>query len=76
MSYGFASNLRDALPNVSFIGFTGTPIENADANTRAIFGDYISICDIQSVVAGKATVPIFYEGRISKLILNAAGPAT
>ncbi len=46
MSYGFASNLRDAWPNASFIGFTGTPIEKTDANTRAVFGGYISICDI------------------------------
>ena len=72
MSYGFASNLRDALPNASFIGFTGTPIEKTDANTRAVFGDYISIYDIQRSVADKATVPIYYESRISKLSLNAA----
>ena len=72
MSYGFASNLRDALPNASFIGFTGTPIEKSDANTRAVFGDYISIYDIQRAVADKATVPIYYESRISKLSLNAA----
>jgi type I restriction enzyme R subunit len=72
MSYGFASNLRDALPNASFIGFTGTPIEQTDANTRAVFGDYISIYDIQRAVADKATVPIYYESRISKLSLNAA----
>ena len=72
MSYGFASNLRDALPNASFIGFTGTPIEKTDANTRAVFGDYISIYDIQSAVADNATVPIYYESRISKLSLNAA----
>jgi type I site-specific restriction-modification system R (restriction) subunit len=72
MSYGFASNLRDALPNASFIGFTGTPIEKADANTRAVFGDYISIYDIQRAVADKATVPIYYESRIAKLGLNAA----
>ena len=72
MSYGFASNLRDALPNASFIGFTGTPIEKADANTRAVFGDYISIYDIQRAVADKATVPILYESRIAKLSLNAA----
>ncbi|SFN54019.1 type I restriction endonuclease subunit R [Dokdonella immobilis] len=72
MSYGFASNLRDALPNASFIGFTGTPIEKTDANTRAVFGDYISIYDIQRAVADKATVPIYYESRISKLALNAA----
>jgi type I restriction enzyme R subunit len=72
ISYGFASNLRDALPNASFIGFTGTPIEKTDANTRAVFGDYISIYDIQRAVADKATVPIYYESRISKLSLNAA----
>ena len=72
MSYGFASNLRDALPNASFIGFTGTPIEKTDANTRAVFGDYISIYDIQRAVADKATVPIYYESRIFKLSLNAA----
>jgi len=72
MSYGFAGNLRDALPNASFIGFTGTPIEKTDANTRAVFGDYISIYDIQRAVADKATVPIYYESRISKLSLNAA----
>ncbi len=72
MSYGFASNLRDALPNASFIGFTGTPIEKTDANTRAVFGDYISIYDIQRAVADRATVPIYYESRISKLSLNAA----
>ena len=71
-SYGFASNLRDAVPNASFIGFTGTPIETTDANTRTVFGDYISIYDIQRAVADKATVPIYYESRISKLSLNAA----
>ena len=69
---GLARNLRDALPNASFIGFTGTPIEKTDANTRAIFGDYISIYDIQRAVADGATVPIYYESRISKLSLNAA----
>ncbi|MFN9933007.1 MAG: type I restriction endonuclease subunit R, partial [Cyanobacteriota bacterium] len=72
ISYGFASNLRDALPNASFIGFTGTPIEQTDANTRAVFGDYISIYDIQRAVADRATVPIYYESRISKLSLNAS----
>ncbi|MBK1827362.1 type I restriction endonuclease subunit R [Haloferula rosea] len=72
MTYGFASNLRDALPNASFIGFTGTPVEKTDANTRAVFGDYISIYDIQRAVADKATVPIYYESRIAKLALNAA----
>ncbi len=60
------------MPNASFIGFTGTPIEKTDANTRAVFGDYISIYDIQRAVADKATVPIYYESRISKLSLNAA----
>ncbi|HVR37074.1 MAG TPA: type I restriction endonuclease subunit R, partial [Methylomirabilota bacterium] len=69
---GLARHMRDALPNASFIGFTGTPIEKADANTRAIFGDYISIYDIQRAVADKATVPIYYESRISKLALNAS----
>jgi type I restriction enzyme R subunit len=72
LSDGFARNLRIALPNASFIGFTGTPIEKADANTREVFGDYISIYDIQRAVADKATVPIYYESRISKLSLNAA----
>lgn len=69
---GLARNMRDALPNASFIGFTGTPIEQTDANTRAIFGDYISIYDIQRAVADGATVPIYYESRIAKLSLNAA----
>ncbi len=69
---GLARNMRDALPNASFIGFTGTPIEKTDANTRAIFGDYISIYDIQRAVADKATVPIYYESRIAKLGLNQA----
>jgi type I restriction enzyme, R subunit len=69
---GLARNLRDALPHASFIGFTGTPIEQNDANTRAIFGDYISIYDIQRAVADGATVPIYYESRIAKLALNQA----
>ena len=66
---GFARHMRDALPNASFIGFTGTPIEKTDANTRAVFGDYISVYDIQRAVADKATVPIYYEGRLAKLEL-------
>jgi type I restriction enzyme R subunit len=70
MSYGFVRNLRDALPNASFIGFTGTPIEKTDANRRAIFGDYISIYDIQRSVADKAAVPIYCDNRIAKLGLN------
>src|SRR5437867_8848326 len=69
---GFAKHMRDALPNASFIGFTGTPIEKTDANTRAVFGDYISIYDIQRAVADKATVPIYYESRVAKLGLNAS----
>jgi type I restriction enzyme R subunit len=68
---GFARHMRDALPNASFIGFTGTPIELKDANTRAVFGDYISIYDIQRAVEDRATVPIFYESRLAKLALNA-----
>jgi len=62
--------MRDALPNTSFIGFTGTPIEKADANTRAVFGDYISIYDIQRAVVDGATVPIYYESRLAKLALD------
>jgi type I restriction enzyme R subunit len=64
--------MRDALPHASFIGFTGTPIEKADANTRAVFGDYISIYDIQRAVEDGATVPIYYESRLAKLALNEA----
>ncbi|MHC9061187.1 type I restriction endonuclease subunit R, partial [Nitrospira sp. CMX1] len=69
---GFARHMRDALPNASFIGFTGTPIEKIDANTRAVFGDYISIYDIQRAVIDKATVPIYYESRLAKLELKAS----
>ena len=67
---GLARNMRDALPNASFIGFTGTPIEKADRNTPAVFGDYISIYDIQQAVADGATLRIFYEGRLAKLELK------
>jgi type I restriction enzyme R subunit len=67
---GFARHMRDALPNASFIGFTGTPIEKTDANTRAVFGDYISVYDIQRAVVDKATVPIYYESRLAKLELK------
>jgi type I restriction enzyme R subunit len=69
---GFARHMRDALPNASFIGFTGTPIEGTDKNTRAVFGDYISIYDIQRAVQDGATVPIYYESRLAKLELNEA----
>ena len=67
---GFAKHMRDALPNASFIGFTGTPIELRDANTRAVFGDYISVYDIQRAVEDKATVPIYYENRLAKVVLD------
>ena len=67
---GFARHLRDALPQASFVGFTGTPIEQRDANTRAVFGNYISIYDIQRSVADGATVPIYYESRLAKLALD------
>jgi len=67
---GNARAMRDALPNASFIGFTGTPIELKDANTRAVFGDYISVYDIQQAVEDGATVPIYYEGRLAKLELK------
>jgi type I restriction enzyme R subunit len=66
---GFARHMRDALPNASFIGFTGTPLERDDRNTRAVFGDYISIYDIQRAVEDGATVPIYYESRLAKLHL-------
>ena len=67
---GFARHMRDALPNASFIGFTGTPIELADANTRAVFGDHISVYDIQRAVEDGATVPIYYESRLARLGLD------
>ena len=67
---GFARHMRDALPKASFIGFTGTPIELTDKNTRAVFGDYISVYDIQRAVEDKATVPIYYESRLAQLDLN------
>jgi type I restriction enzyme R subunit len=70
--YGFAKHLRDALKNATFVGFTGTPVEGADKDTRAVFGDYVSIYDIQDAVDDGATVPIFYESRLAKLDLNPA----
>lgn len=69
---GFARHMRDALPNASFIGFTGTPIELTDKNTRTVFGDYISVYDIQRAVEDRATVPIYYESRLAKLELDEA----
>ena len=67
---GFARHMRDALPRASFIAFTGTPIELADRNTRAVFGDYISVYDIRQAVYDGATVPIYYEGRLARLELD------
>jgi len=67
---GFAKHLRDALPNATFIGFTGTPIETTDKNTQAVFGNYVDIYDIQQAVNDKATVPIFYESRLAKVHFN------
>jgi len=67
---GFARHMRDALPNASFIGFTGTPLELEDKNTRAVFGDYISVYDIQQAVEDKATVPIYYESRLANIELD------
>lgn len=68
--YGYAHYIRQALPNASFIGFTGTPIEAADINTPAIFGEYIDIYDISRAVEDGATVPIFYESRLARIELN------
>ncbi|MAU10650.1 MAG: DEAD/DEAH box helicase [Anaerolineaceae bacterium] len=72
ISYGFAKYVRDALPNASFIGFTGTPVETTDANTKQVFGDYIDIYDIQRAVDDGATVPIYYQGRLAELQLRDA----
>ena len=69
ISYGFAKHLRDALPNASFIGFTGTPIEKDDVNTPAVFGEYIDIYDISRAVEDGATVPIYYESRLARIEL-------
>jgi type I restriction enzyme R subunit len=67
---GFAKHLRDGLPNASFIGFTGTPIETTEKNTQAVFGDYIDVYDIQQAVEDGATVRIFYESRLAKIELK------
>ncbi|MEF8721074.1 type I restriction endonuclease subunit R [Candidatus Accumulibacter phosphatis] len=70
--YGFAKHLRDALKNATFVGFTGTPVESTDKDTRAVFGDYVSIYDIQDAVDDGATVPIYYESRLARLDLEQA----
>lgn len=67
---GYARHMRDALPNATFIGFTGTPIEKEDKNTKAIFGDYVDIYDIQQAVEDGATVRLFYENRLAKIELD------
>jgi type I restriction enzyme, R subunit len=66
---GYASNLRSALPNASYIGFTGTPVDKKDADTREVFGETIHVYDIRQAVEDKATVPIYYEARLAKLHL-------
>lgn len=71
-TFGYSKHMRDALPDASFIGFTGTPIDSADKDTRAVFGDYVSIYDIQDAVDDGATVPIYYESRLAKLDINAS----
>jgi len=70
IAYGFAKYLRDALPNASFIGFTGTPIEATDVNTPAVFGHYIDIYDISRAVEDGVTVPIYYESRLARIELD------
>ena len=70
--YGYAQHLRDAIPNATFIGFTGTPIEQEDKSTVSVFGDYISVYDIEDAVRDGATVPIYYESRLAKLDLDQA----
>lgn len=69
---GFARHMRDALPNATFVAFTGTPVELADRDTRAVFGDYIDVYDIQRAIEDHATVPIYYESRLAKLDLSEA----
>ncbi|EMK0758839.1 type I restriction endonuclease subunit R [Acinetobacter baumannii] len=70
--FGYAKHMRNALKNAAFIGFTGTPISSEDRDTRAVFGDYVSVYDIQDAVKDGATVPIYYESRLAKLDLNYA----
>ncbi len=71
--YGFAKYMRDALPNATYLGFTGTPIENTDINTPAVFGNYVDIYDIAQAVADGATVSIYYESRLAKVNLSEKG---
>jgi type I restriction enzyme R subunit len=73
--YGFAKYMRDALPNATYLGFTGTPVEKTDANTPAVFGKYVDIYDIGQAVTDGATVPIYYESRLAKINLSDEGKA-
>lgn len=73
IAYGFAKYIRDALPNATYIGFTGTPVEKQDANTPAVFGNYIDIYDIAQAVEDNVTVRIFYESRLAKVNLTEEG---
>jgi type I restriction enzyme, R subunit len=73
---GYAQHLRDALPNATFVAFTGTPVSSADRDTRAVFGDYISIYDMQQAKEDGATVAIYYESRLARLGLKADELAT
>src|SRR5690606_34488350 len=70
--YGLAKYLRDALPNATFIGFTGTPVSLTDRNTRNVFGEYIDIYDLQRAVDDQATVPIYYDARYAKMKMDEA----
>ena len=70
LKYGYAKYMRDALPNATFVGFTGTPIEKADHNTRKVFGDYIDVYDIKQSVEDGSTVGIIYESRLAKIELK------
>ena len=72
IKYGLAKSLRDGLPNATFLAFTGTPISQDDRDTQAVFGEYVSIYDIQQAVDDGATVPIYYESRLAKMTLNQA----
>ena len=71
--YGFAKYTRDALPNATYLGFTGTPIESSDINTPAVFGNYVDVYDISQAVEDGATVKIFYESRLAKVRLSDKG---
>jgi type I restriction enzyme R subunit len=71
--YGFAKYLRDALPNATYLGFTGTPIEKSDVNTQAVFGEYVDIYDISQSIADGSTVRIYYESRLAKISLTEEG---